>query len=77
MILILGGDLIGGGGGGGRGLLIVRLSKIGALDAGPFNPGSVTITVNKAYRPNAHLLDIFMQLKYQFAVRTRFRISIK
>ena len=32
---------------------------------------------NKAYRPNAHLLNIFMQLKYQFAVRTRFRISIK
>ena len=22
---------------------------------------------NKAYRPNAHLLDIFMQPKYQFA----------
>ena len=35
------------------------------------------ITTNKAYRPNAHLLNIFMQLKYQFAVRTRFRISIK
>ena len=34
-------------------------------------------SLNKAYRPNAHLLDIFMQLKYQFAVRTRFRISIK
>ena len=30
MILILGGDLIGGGGGG-RGLLIVRLSKIGGI----------------------------------------------
>ena len=29
MILILGGDLIGGGGG--RGLLIVRLSKIGGI----------------------------------------------
>ena len=32
---------------------------------------------NKAYRPNAHLLDIFMQLKYQFAIRARFIISIK
>ena len=31
---------------------------------------------NKAYRPNAHMLDVFMQLKYQFAVKTRFRISI-
>ena len=32
---------------------------------------------NKAYRPNAHLFDIIMQLKYQFAIRIRFRISIK
>ena len=34
-------------------------------------------SVNKAYRPNAHLFDIIMQLKYQFAIRIRFRISIK
>ena len=33
--------------------------------------------LNKAYRPNAHLFDIIMQLKYQFAIRIRFRISIK
>ena len=26
---------------------------------------------------NAHLFDIIMQLKYQFAIRIRFRISIK
>ena len=25
------------------------------------------LNLNKAYRPNAHLLDIFMQPKYQFA----------
>ena len=34
-------------------------------------------TRNKAYRPNVHLLDIFMQLKYQFAIRARFIILIK
>ena len=33
--------------------------------------------VNKAYRPNAHMSNIIMQLKYQFAIRIRFRISIK
>ena len=37
----------------------------------------ITLNNNKAYRPNTHLLDIFMQLKYQFAIRARFIISIK
>ena len=36
-----------------------------------------TTNQNKAYRPNGHLFDIIMQLKYQFAIRIRFRISIK
>ena len=39
--------------------------------------GLIFSTNNKAYRPNAHPLDIVMQQKYQFAIRTRFGNSIK
>ena len=47
-----------------------------------YSVGNITVIKfssrkNKAYRPNAHLFDIIMQLKYQFAIRIRFRISIK
>ena len=38
---------------------------------------TVQLYYTTRYRPNAHLLDIFMQLKYQFAISARFIISIK